>query len=290
MLKSIPFYSLVESYLASREVFNKEQSVRNARLNLRALVAHFGARDLRSLTQQDFESFVQAHRTGRSPNSVNATLRYLKAYLRWCVEERHLDAMPFRVRMLRAPKRRVVTVLGPEQVEALLARAADEATYGIMLIAAYTGFRLSEIVHLTWTDWQGRRLTITPKRGWTSKSHQHRSAYIPERVEIFLKDWKPKQILARDTDFIFSTRNHTALSESAVGKKVRATFKAAGLYIPGQPCLHRIRYSVGTHLLRSGMNLRDIQALLGHADLQTTAGYLMADQQALEAAPSRLPW
>ena len=52
----------------------------------------------------------------------------------------------------------------------------------------------------------------------------------------------------------------------------------------------RIRYPVGTYLLRSGMNLRDIQALLGHADLQTTAGYLMADQLALEAAPSRLPW
>jgi site-specific recombinase XerD len=51
---------------------------------------------------------------------------------------------------------------------------------------------------------------------------------------------------------------------------------------------HRLRHTFATHLIRSGVDVRTVQELLGHADLQTTARYLHSDTRTKQAAVGKL--
>ena len=51
---------------------------------------------------------------------------------------------------------------------------------------------------------------------------------------------------------------------------------------------HRLRHTFATHLIRQGVDVRTVQELLGHADLQTTARYLHSDTRAKQEAVGKL--
>ena len=96
------------------------------------------------------------------------------------------NEVPFKIKLLKVPKRRVTRALTPKEIKKLLEFASGRV-YGILVIAAHTGFRTDEILHLTWRDvgWDDCSLHVTSKDGlWPSKNHQERKVFVSRELTL----------------------------------------------------------------------------------------------------------
>jgi len=96
------------------------------------------------------------------------------------------------------------------------------------------------------------------------------------RPELRARDVRPRgdQARHRDADAVFLTGGGRRLGRSGVWREVQAVARAAGLIDEGQRVFpHALRHSCGTHLIQSGVDIRYVQAHLGHASPVTTEIY-----------------
>jgi integrase len=172
----------------------------------------------------------------------------------------------------------------PAEIETLLKHASGR-TYGILLVAASAGLRTDEILHLTWgdVDHDEGAVRVTAKEDWTPKSYESRTVYVGPRLLAYLKALRKDAKATADTDYL-RTRTGKPLGVYQTTRMVRAVFESAGLYVPGQDLVHRIRHSWATHGLQSGVDLETMRELMGDADIATTGGYLRATDESRRRA------
>ncbi len=287
MSSPVLFSQLVNPFLESRKVYNKKRTLDGYRFTSAVLVEFFGKRLIEDLTGDDLQGFISIRKgKGLSANSINRELRVLKVLLRWSEDTGRIEKLPFKIRLLRAPKKRTTKVLGKEEIEKLI-QVAHEPFRGIIMVAAYTAFRNEELVNLSWEDIEeDGRITVSPKSDWTPKSHQARSAYVPSHVINYLMKKKERS----SSLWVFSNRQGKRYTVTSVCKAVSGIFKTAGVFIEGQANLHRIRSSAATQMLRGGVDIISIQHLLGHESIETTQRYLSTGEEQLRGVAEKLPW
>ncbi len=99
------------------------------------------------------------------------------------------------------------------------------------------------------------------------------AVYLRESRPLLEKPGQPHQ------GALFLTRYGCRLGHSAVSLAVRRCGEAAGV----RASTHVLRHSYATHPLQGGANVREVQELLGHKDLTTTALYTKVDTRGLAA-------
>jgi integrase/recombinase XerD len=137
-----------------------------------------------------------------------------------------------------------------------------------MLATLYgTGLRVSEVTNLKVEDLDRSRKVIRVRRG---KGHKDRQVMLAEPLrEVLIAYWRWK----RPTDWLFpGAKPGCPISRETVFETCRKAARLAGVAKPVHP--HSFRHAFATHLLDDGVSLPVIQALLGHANLKTTARYL----------------
>jgi site-specific recombinase XerD len=173
------------------------------------------------------------------------------------------------------------SVLSPEEVLDLLEAAAPGRDRMVLRTLYACGLRLSEGVQLRVADIDSARMVIIVQQG---KGRKDRlvplSPRLLEELRTYWRQYRPK-------DWLFPGRSHgQPLTGSHVQRLFQQLVQRTGLTKPATP--HTLRHSFATHMLEAGVDLRTLQAILGHSSLRTTAHYLHMSTRHWQQLPSLL--
>jgi integrase/recombinase XerD len=163
-------------------------------------------------------------------------------------------------------------ILSVEEVQRLLS-CLRRAHYRVCLSTIYScGLRLLEGVQLQVSQIDSSRMVLHIHQG---KGRKDRYVPLPQRTLALLRGYwlshrNPVWLFPSSKDGGMATAT-CAINPSGVQKALRKARQDSGVSKPAT--VHTLRHSWATHLLEAGVNLRLIQAWLGHNSLNTTAIY-----------------
>ena len=231
---------------------------------------------------------------GLAPSSVAGRLAAGRSFYRHALRAGVVETDP--LAGVRAPRRpgRLPRVLSVDEAAALVtaprrSAPADDALArrdAAMLELLYaTGMRISELAGLTLDrlDLERRRLRVIGKG---SKERQVLfGAHAARALRAYLASGRPA-LAARAADArsasVFLNARGGPLGVRGARLAVARWVEAVGA--PSRTSPHTLRHSFATHLLEGGADLRVVQELLGHANLQTTQIYTHLSDAALRSA------
>ena len=181
--------------------------------------------------------------------------------------------------------RRLPTVLSLDEVSRLINAAGNLMQRAIPMVLYGTGMRRTEVSLLKVSDVDSQRMTIRVERGKGGAGRDlPLSPALLETLRAYWRWKKPRTYLFPSGDR--KRGQDKPISDKTVWYACREAARHAGLTKHVTP--HTLRHSWATHLLEAGTDLRTIQILLGHGDLETTAKYLHLSQKHLHAVVNPL--
>lgn len=180
-------------------------------------------------------------------------------------------------------------VLTRDQVLSLIKAEPDLMMRTIFVTIYAAGLRISEAVKLAPSDVNSKRMVLHIRQ---AKGHKDRYVMLSEQLLIMLRTyWKYRR---PSGDVLFPGPTGNPITERSVQRAFRVAAEAIGLDEAVTP--HTLRHSFATHLLEQGVDLRVIQQLLGHNNINSTARYtrvaintIRTIQSPLECLISDLP-
>lgn len=262
-------------------------TVRARRIAIRRFIAwcsERGVTDPREVTKPMIERY-QRHlfyyrKSDGSPltaSSQHQCLTPLKTFFKWLARENHtLYNAASELQLPKQPKRLPRSILTVAEVEAILMQAEADNAQGLrdraMLETLYsTGVRRMELPNLKLYDVDLTRQIAFVREG---KGKRDRVVPIGKRaclwIDKYLLESRP-QLVAGECEALFVTDYGEGVTAEYLATKVRRYMEFAGIDKPG--ATHLFRHACATHMLENGADIRFIQAMLGHANLQTTEIY-----------------
>lgn len=226
-------------------------------------------------------ALARATRTDGRPIGWGTRAEYLGAlrgFLRWCVARRLLRRDPTGELVLpRRPVQLPRAILSPAEAERVLRQADTTTRLGLrdraMLELFYsTGLRRAEAAALREGDVDATRGVVVVRAG---KGQRDRVVPIGRRalrwVLRYVRRVRPLLVGDGQSDRLFLSSRGTVLRLNQLSERVARYVAQAGLGKRGS--CHLFRHTVATLLLEGGADIRDVQEILGHANLSTTARY-----------------
>ena len=185
-------------------------------------------------------------------------------------------------------EKKLPVILSRDEVHCLL-NNIRLLRYRVCLTTIYScGLRLSEGTHLKVEDIDGDRGFICVRKSKGHMGDKDRHVPLPQKtLQLLREQWKSH----RNKIWIFPSAVNSGsnmsyatkpVSNSSVQKALHSALKSAG--INKKATVHSLRHSWATHLLEAGINLRLIQAWLGHSTPATTSVYTHLTEKAKTVA------
>jgi integrase/recombinase XerD len=202
----------------------------------------------------------------------------VRQFFRWLTKHGHLPADPASgLELPRLPKGMLPEALTIEEVERVfgvldLGNPFELRDRTVLEVMYSTGLRRMEVRNLSIYDVDYPRGTIFIRQG---KGRKDRVVPIGERalawVTKYLDEVRPHLVIDTQQIALFLNTQGGPLSLEGLTNRVREYFQRAGIK-KGGAC-HLFRHTMATLMLEHGADIRYIQEMLGHANLETTERY-----------------
>lgn len=219
-----------------------------------------------------FSSFMAKHRL--KPSSIARRLSSIRTFYRFLKIKGFATNTPIGLFRLPKLRKKLPAYLTIEEVKKALEAAKSPLEKAIIELLYSTGMRVSELcmLNLDDVDLSGSRIRV---RG---KGKRERIVFLTEEAVKAIREYLAYR-MKRLSEGNYSEDAKNALfitikgriSDMTVRRIVSKVFRLSGVKKRVYP--HLIRHTFATHLLEEGMNLKGVQELLGHKNIQTTEVY-----------------
>lgn len=248
---------------------------------------------IRDITTSDVFDFLSYLASERGDHGLNASSRArklssIKSFFKYLtVRTKQLADNP--VAELEYPKLRksLPRYLRMDQASALLQAVSgpnQKRDYAILMLFLNCGIRRSELVALNLTDVFEDRIRVV------GKGNKERTVYFGnacrKALDIYLAE--RNKIILSDNRALFGSRDKNRISVTAVHRLVKKHLLAAGLD-PDQFSAHKLRHTAATMMLSGGVDVKTVQEVLGHENLNTTQIYTHIESTELKIAAEANP-
>lgn len=198
----------------------------------------------------------------RYSDKSRATMRKayfaLKFFHENVLNEKFNNKIPLAKNSLKLP-----IVLNKEEINNLITDTKNIKHKLLLMFLYYAGLRLDEVRNLRWSDLDYERKLIHIKK---AKGDRERVVFFHENLIRFINEHGKG-----NESFIFLSERGNKYNKRTIQQIVKNSSKNTGIEKNVHP--HTLRHSFATHLLEAGADIRYIQELLGHKNLQTTQIY-----------------
>jgi integrase/recombinase XerD len=247
--------------------------------------ATFLGRSPDTATAEDVRRFQIEQRDAGVPaptmNSIVAALRFFFTHT--------IDRPDLSRKLIRTVHpRNLPVVLSRDEVTRLLNATTSLKHQAALPVAYGAGLRVAEVAALKVSDIDSERMLLRVERG---KGGRYRNAILPADLLTLLRQWwkagRQQGVMLHAQGWLFPGQNATKpISTRHLHRIVVEAAQAAEITKRVGP--HTLRHSFATHLLEDGVDIRVIQALLGHSKLETTALYTKVATRTVRAVISPL--
>jgi len=251
---------------------------RDYQYDLKQFAALVGDKPPGQVTFHDVDQFVIAQaEQGRRPTTINrrlAAIQSLYAFLSDDEPTLVCPVLPHR-HGLAQPKRlpRPVQHEQLDQFFAVITEARDRAMFLLMLRC---GLRIAEVAGLKLNDLYAQE--ERPRLVARGKGGKERSVYLSPQAVQALRAYLDERAQVA-CEFVFLSYLHAGLSTTAIHKRLMRYRQQAAVTLTA----HRLRHTFANDLLSVDVPVTTIQKLLGHAWLETTQGYVAANDRQVQA-------
>lgn len=234
-----------------------EHTQRAYRKYVSQFLKHNQNKPVELLSESDVKTYLSTLIAKTAPRSVNLARAAILFYTN--------EVYKRGITNIKVPKidKSLPVVLSKEEIVQLIAAIPRRRSQLLLKLLYASGLRVSEVVNLEIGDIQGT--TITVRHG---KGRKDRVTILPASLSNEIQQYIRDQRL---TNLLFPGRQGRSLTTRNVQAIISRAAKRAKIQKKVTP--HKMRHSFATHLLEAGTDIRVIQELLGHSNLQTTQIY-----------------
>ena len=204
-------------------------------------------------------------------------------FLRYLCAEGILAHNPAQhVQYARVPERLPRDILSTAEIKKILRQPDVQTVMGyrdrtILEVFYSTGIRRQELLNLTVDDVNLESGLLTVRDGKGGKDRVVPLGRIAGKyVETYVNGIRPTLAQIRTLDnqekALFLSLRGRPLSKNALAERIDVYRRKANIPHPVSP--HTFRHSCATHMIRNRANIRHVQEMLGHVNLNTTQQYL----------------
>lgn len=264
--KSPRFDTFAAEYLEWVQANCKPMTVDRIRQTLKRLGAFVGSKRLNELTPWHFEQWKKRRREeGKAPGTINIELIVWKSMLYKALAWGKLADHPGKaVKLLKNPPHK--TRFLSEEEEARLIGQCSPALRRIVQAGLLTGFRRQELasLHPEEIDWQNETVSVA---ACYAKNGERRTLPMGPRLKAVLHE---SVLTSGDAPTVFVNDYGHSWSPDALSERFHERCQTVGLEGVG---FHVLRHTFASRLVMAGVDLRTVQELMGHKDIQMTLRY-----------------
>lgn len=228
----------------------------------------------------DIRYFLACEKSrGLSNTSLENMRANISAFFQWMTLEDLIPKNPCLAVKTIKIKQEIRQAFNDVEIDALRSACKTKKERALIEVLLATGIRVSELSSMDVTDINFSALSVHVRHG---KGGKERITYITNVAASRLCDYLNTR--HEDGDALFYNKNHQRMNDGGIRCVLNSIAKRAGVENVHP---HRFRRTFATRLASRGMDIQEIQTLLGHSNINTTMKYVCVDSENVKASYKR---